>query len=178
MKGNTMAGFGLDTTPPMPPHPLRILVCGGREWADGAAISCVLRGIGAANIACVIHGACRGADTLAEHAARALGIAVERYPADWEKHGKQAGAIRNRQMLTEGKPDMVIAFHADIKNSTGTKDMVVAAFEAGIYTLLIANADEAGAIDGAKNTETGDTPAQVDGCVLDCGVARGRENTG
>jgi hypothetical protein len=42
-------------------------------------------------------------------------------PADWANHGKAAGPIRNRKML-DLKPDLVLAFHADLTNSKGTKD--------------------------------------------------------
>lgn len=40
-----------------------------------------------------------------------------RFPAKWNEHGKAAGPIRNQQMLTEGKPDVVFAFHDDIASS-------------------------------------------------------------
>ncbi len=38
------------------------------------------------------------------------GIPVMTFPADREKHGRAAGPIRNKQMLEEGKPDLVAAF--------------------------------------------------------------------
>ena len=40
--------------------------------------------------------------------------------ADWEKHGKAAGAIRNQQMLDDYHPDAVIAF----PGGRGTADMI------------------------------------------------------
>jgi hypothetical protein len=47
------------------------------------------------------------------------------YPADWDRYGKGAGPIRNKQMLDEN-PDieMVIAFHTNLTNSKGTKNMI------------------------------------------------------
>jgi hypothetical protein len=46
-------------------------------------------------------------------------------PADWDKYGKRAGAMRNQQMLDE-HPDIeqALAFHPNLKESKGTKDMV------------------------------------------------------
>jgi hypothetical protein len=49
-------------------------------------------------ITTVISGTAAGADRLGEEWARDKGIPVERFPADWEKHGKKAGFIRNVQM--------------------------------------------------------------------------------
>jgi hypothetical protein len=61
-----------------------------------------------------------------------LGCLVQPYPADWEKYGKAAGSIRNSEMLTKGKPHGVLAFHNDLVNSKGTKNMVVQSLKAGI----------------------------------------------
>lgn len=84
----------------------------------------------------VIEGEARGADTMAREAAEQLGIPVLPFPADWTRFGKAAGPIRNRQMLTEGKPTEVIAFHHDISKSRGTRDMVVQARKHGIPTAV------------------------------------------
>ena len=48
-------------------------------------------------------------------------------PADWTKHGKAAGPIRNQKMLDEC-PDLVVAF----PGGKGTADMVRRAMKAGI----------------------------------------------
>lgn len=46
----------------------------------------------------VIHGASGNVDELAGELALARGLAVDRYPADWEKYGKRAGPIRNSEL--------------------------------------------------------------------------------
>ena len=46
----------------------------------------------------VVSGTARGIDKLGELWAKHRGIPVKRMPADWDKHGKAAGAIRNREM--------------------------------------------------------------------------------
>lgn len=46
----------------------------------------------------VVSGGARGIDKLGELWAKHRGIPVKRFPADWDKHGKAAGAIRNREM--------------------------------------------------------------------------------
>jgi hypothetical protein len=62
------------------------------------------------------------------------------YPAQWHKYGRAAGPIRNQQMLAEGKPDLVLAFHDDIDGSRGTKDMVNRARRAGVKVEVISHA--------------------------------------
>jgi hypothetical protein len=57
----------------------------------------------------IVHGDAAGADRLAGQWVTNRMLKVERYPADWAKHGRAAGPIRNEQMLEEGKPDLLVA---------------------------------------------------------------------
>ena len=113
---------------------MRIIVCGSREWTDEDVIKRLLKEF---SPDVVIEGECRGADLLAKKCANELGIRVEPYPANWDRYGRGAGPIRNKQMIVEGKPDLVVAFHNDIKNSLGTKNMLWQAKSYGIPTNLI-----------------------------------------
>lgn len=117
---------------------MRILVCGDRNWTDEATILRRLeeyRPI--AREVVVIHGAARGADTLGRAIAEGLGYRILGFPANWRRYGRAAGPIRNQQMLDEGRPDLVLAFHNDIQNSRGTRDMVARARLAGIPVEVI-----------------------------------------
>lgn len=103
----------------------RVLVCGGREYADqvrlGRILDAALAGAqSAGKDLVIIHGNARGADLLADQYAREKSLRVIPFPADWDNHGKRAGYIRNKQMLDEGKPHAVIAFPGGI----GTRMMV------------------------------------------------------
>ena len=111
---------------------MRVLICGDRDWDDKEIIRHYIPLL----IDCVIEGGARGADTCARLVAEELGIPIIEFPAKWGEYGKAAGPIRNKQMLTEGKPDLVLAFHDDIENSKGTKNMMEQAKKAGIATLL------------------------------------------
>lgn len=113
----------------------KILVTGDREWDDIPRVLEELKGFRPGTI--LVHGACRGADIICAAMAEALGFVVRGYPADWEKHRRAAGPIRNRQMLKEEhKPeepiDLVLAFHNNIENSSGTADMIDCVIKAGI----------------------------------------------
>lgn len=60
------------------------------------------------------------------------------FPADWNQYHKAAGPIRNKQMLDEGKPDVVVAFtEIPLAESKGTRDMVEQAVEAGVPTFVV-----------------------------------------
>jgi hypothetical protein len=101
-----------------------LLICGDREWLNIGPIQDrleLLMELGIKPV--VIHGNCRGADKLADKAAKRLGLPVFACDANWEVYDKAAGPIRNGWMA-DLKPDLGWAFHENIKESKGTKDMV------------------------------------------------------
>lgn len=57
----------------------------------------------------LLHGAARGLDSIAAKIGNAWGFRVIAFPADWDKYKRQAGPIRNLEMLDE-KPELVLAF--------------------------------------------------------------------
>lgn len=85
----------------------RVLVCGGRDYKDFATVRAWLDPM---PISVVIEGGASGADLMARNWAVQNGVPVETFDAEWEKHGRAAGPIRNRRMLEEGKPDVIVAF--------------------------------------------------------------------
>jgi hypothetical protein len=87
--------------------PRTVLVCGSRAWKDIHAIRMQLVNLPPTVV--ILHGAAPGADTIAGFLAQDFGFAVRAFPADWEKHGKRAGILRNLEMLDE-QPDLVLAF--------------------------------------------------------------------
>lgn len=89
----------------------RTLVTGSRTWADKAAVYGQLDDLLREHrMLTVVHGACpSGADAIAaEWVVRAfrtseLGIVdSEPHPADWRRHGRAAGHIRNSEMVKAG----------------------------------------------------------------------------
>jgi hypothetical protein len=97
---------------------MRVLICGGRDFDDTDLFNKALGAIdGEIEI---ISGMAPGADTMAADFAKAYGYALHEFPADWNKHGKAAGPIRNQQMLDEGRPDLLLAF----PGGRGTQDML------------------------------------------------------
>lgn len=113
----------------------RVLVCGGRDYDDKVRVDAVLNKLHAeAGIDVIIEGAAKGADQLAYQWSWSNAVKSERYEADWENQGSFAGPMRNKRMLEEGKPDLVIAF----PGGKGTADMVRKARRAGVEVVEIA----------------------------------------
>jgi len=117
---------------------MRVLVCGSRGFDD---YKCVYRYLATLSVGhegeeiVIIHGAARGADTLAGMVGSRLGYVVEPYPANWAQHGKSAGIKRNQQMLDEGHPEVCIAFYRGVYPTPGTADMIERARKANLVVL-------------------------------------------
>jgi hypothetical protein len=80
----------------------------------------------------LVHGAATGADRhAAEWAKQKGGIKVIAERADWDKHGRAAGPIRNKRMLSHF-PDFVIAFDGD----AGTSNMIEQALRAKVEVVV------------------------------------------
>ena len=72
------------------------------------------------NIYEVVCGMCHGPDLVGKEWAEENGIPVKKFPAEWNKYGKQAGFIRNKAMAEHAT--MLYAFWDG--KSNGTKDMI------------------------------------------------------
>ena len=125
-------------------YEINILICGSRDWNHFNTIKKYLEELKHTYIhqneitpITYIHGGCKGADSITGHLATQLGLQVRVFKADWSKYGKAAGPIRNQQMLDEGKPNLVVAFHNALESSKDTLDMVSRARNAGITTHII-----------------------------------------
>ena len=115
---------------------MRVLVCGGRTFSNKQGVFDFLDTLHDVRpVKLLINGGAQGADMLAFMWAVENEIPTETYNADWSKHGKAAGPIRNSQMLSEGKPDALIAF----PGGRGTADMVSKAGRAGVEILEFSN---------------------------------------
>lgn len=86
---------------------MKILVFGSREWIFDGIIYRVLSKLPKDTI--LIHGAARGADTIAGRIGEQLGFDVRPYPVskeEWDRLGGAAGPQRNARMIKEEHPDI------------------------------------------------------------------------
>lgn len=71
-------------------------------------------------ISCILSGGATGVDKLGEQFAVHHEIPLIIFPAEWNKHGKAAGPIRNSQMVEAG--DLLLAWWDG--QSRGTKNII------------------------------------------------------
>jgi hypothetical protein len=116
----------------------RVLVCGGRDYNNFPHLYDVLDSY---SIDELCHGAAPGADFYAGAYAQERFIPCVAFPADWKRDGKAAGPIRNQRMLSEFKPDLVIAF----PGGRGTAHMVAIARRAGVEVVAVDAVSRGGA---------------------------------
>jgi hypothetical protein len=102
----------------------KLIVAGGRDFTDYPLMERELLYLYVveydSNISTIIIGGAKGADFLAEKIANVHELPVKVFPADWERHKKQAGILRNEEMAKEG--DILLAFWD--QKSPGTKHMI------------------------------------------------------
>jgi hypothetical protein len=110
---------------------VRIIVTISRDWDDYDAILAAFYdltpGLDFAKVT-VVHGA-SNMDWFVAGIAHMLGASLEAHRADWGRHGKMAGPLRNQEMVDAGA-DLCIAW---IKNkSAGATGCAARAEAAGI----------------------------------------------
>lgn len=74
-----------------------VVITGGRDYPDGDAVRYALAGH---QPDILIHGACpSGVDWYAAEWAKNNAVPVLAWPADWDRHGRKAGPLRNEDMV-------------------------------------------------------------------------------
>lgn len=106
---------------------MKIIIAGGRDFDNYLLLleAVVKSGF---DVTEVVSGGAPGADTLGELFARDMDLPMKRFPADWNRHGRAAGPIRNGEMAEYG--DALIAMWDGV--STGTANMIKQATERGL----------------------------------------------
>ena len=109
----------------------RVLVTGGRDYADRSA---VYRALDSLDVTELAHGACPygGADILAEDWAKSREVPYRGYPARFKSDGRRAGPERNARQLDDFKPDVLLAF----PGGRGTANCVAQAEARGITVVF------------------------------------------
>lgn len=111
----------------------RIIIAGGRdfndydklcadadEFIDKVIRLCINVGYFKNNKIIIVSGHARGADSLGERYAKERGYELKLFPADWNKYGKSAGYIRNKEMADYA--NCLVAFWNG--ESKGTENMI------------------------------------------------------
>jgi len=80
----------------------------------------------------VLSGTCRGVDLLGERWAKAHGVPVERYPADWRLKPKYAGNLRNTTMVLEADALVCLWEGWAVRDDGGAADVILKAMTHGL----------------------------------------------
>jgi len=111
-----------------PCRSLVIAAGGGRDlaWSHQRVAAELLARSGGRLVHLLLHGGARGADAAIARAAHQLGWSALVMPAEWQRHGRAAGPIRNRELL-----ELAVA-RAEAHTSPGVSTSVlVVAFPGG-----------------------------------------------
>lgn len=83
-----------------------IAIVGSQEYPDLVAVRAYVRRLPAGTV--VVSGGAPGVDRTAADEAKRCGLRVIIIPADWNRHGKKAGMIRNAAIVR--RAESVVAF--------------------------------------------------------------------
>lgn len=111
---------------------MRVLICAGRHYTDSRRCRQVLEAFQRLHpVRVVIHGGSQFLGAQIEDWAREIGADLVRYPPHWQLHGKHAERLRNRFMLADSRPDIVLA----LPGGDDTEELLAQARTQGIQTL-------------------------------------------
>lgn len=108
----------------------KVAVIGSRNWPDPEAVRDYIQSLDQDDI--VVSGGARGVDQWAEIYAQERGLSTIILPANWSYHGRQAGLLRNQEIVDTS--DRVVAFWD--KKSSGTAHTISLARKSGKPTLV------------------------------------------
>ncbi len=111
---------------------MKVIIAGGRDITDYSLIEIAINESGFI-IDEVVSGGATGVDTLAIKYAIEKGIPSKVFHADWKKHQRAAGPIRNREMAEYS--DALIAIWDG--KSRGTKNMIEEAKRKGLKVVVL-----------------------------------------
>ena len=104
---------------------MRVAIVGSRDYPDLIKVREYVDSLPDDTV--IITGGARGVDSEAESAARSRGLSVVIHEAEWNRHGKKAGPIRNTEVVNDC--DKLVAFWDG--QTPGTKDVISKASKAG-----------------------------------------------
>lgn len=113
---------------------MRLAIVGSREFNDYQKLYDILaEHFYHRKITAIVSGGAKGADSLARKYAENFNIEYIEFLPDWDKYGKSAGFIRNKDIVE--KSDFVLAFWDG--KSNGTRHSINIARELKKPTMII-----------------------------------------
>jgi len=100
---------------------MKVAIIGSRDFYDYSLLKkTIFEHIQESEIKCIVSGGASGADSLSQKFAKQYGLPILIFYPKWDKLGKKAGMIRNKQIIKNC--DIVFAFR--VNNSKGTTNSI------------------------------------------------------
>jgi len=111
---------------------MKVIIAGSRTITDRKLVEVAIKASGF-TITEVVCGMARGVDTVGFNWAKDNNIPVKEFPANWNKYGRSAGPIRNKEMADYAEALIAVM----VPGSRGTKNMVETATKLGLKVHLM-----------------------------------------
>lgn len=111
---------------------MKTAIIGSRTFTDYALMCKKLKDF---SISEVISGGAKGADSLAEAWAIQFEVPITIFLPNWNKHGKAAGFIRNKEIVE--KAEVVIAFWDGYSKGTEHSINIARAMKKVVHIILV-----------------------------------------
>lgn len=102
---------------------MKLIIAGGRDFSSlnsfGFIDYCITRSP-FRGIKEIVSGCAEGIDAEGEHWASHRMVRVKKFPADWKKHGKKAGPLRNKKMA-EYADALLLIWDGESKGSSSMR---------------------------------------------------------
>lgn len=98
---------------------MKVIIAGSRSIESLGVVKKAIEDSGF-DITEIVSGRAKGVDRLGEHYALVKNLPTKMFPADWDKHGKAAGPMRNREMADYADAAVIVWDGV----SKGTKHMI------------------------------------------------------
>lgn len=121
---------------------IRIIIAGSRNFNDYVLLEKALnkyiedKKINPDEIE-IVSGHARGADSLGELFAKNNKLQLAKFPAQWDKYGKSAGFLRNREMANYALQETGVLFAFWDGQSRGTNHMINFSREKGLEVHVV-----------------------------------------
>lgn len=111
---------------------MKCIIAGGRDFNDYNKLKNFMNSLPELPTE-IVSGCARGADHLGILFAEEYGLPCKHFPAEWDKHGKAAGPIRNIQMADYA--DILVACWDGV--SRGTRHMINEARKRDLIVFIV-----------------------------------------
>ena len=112
---------------------MRIIIAGSRNVTETEVRTALYRCSWLDFASVIVSGTAKGADMFGELWADERNLLIQRFPADWKKHGKRAGPLRN-ELMAKNAEGLVAGWNG---KSRGTQSMIELASKLGLRITIV-----------------------------------------